>query len=74
MNPVVTLDRDVYIKYIESLLSDKARFEKNDTKKALFSFTTNQEKRIKECLISIEQHETVGPRPGILLYKNNKIR
>ena len=44
MNPVVTLDRDVYIKYIESLLSDKARFEKTDTKKALLSFTENHEK------------------------------
>ena len=52
----------------------KLDLKKNDTKKALFSFTTNQEKRIKECLISIEQDETVGPRPGILLYKNNKIR
>ena len=70
LSKVVTLDRDVYIKYIESLLSDKARSEKIDTNKALLSFTANHEKRIKECLISVEQHETVGPRPGILLYKN----
>ena len=33
-NSVVILDKDVYIKHMESLLSDNAKFEKIDTKKA----------------------------------------
>ena len=44
---VYILDKDVY-KHIESLLSDKAEFEKVDPKKGLLNFTANLEKRIKK--------------------------
>ena len=43
-NSVVILDKDVYIKHIESHLSDKARFEKANNKKGLLNFTVNHEK------------------------------
>ena len=32
-NTVIVLDKDVYIKHMESLLSNKAKFEKVDTKR-----------------------------------------
>ena len=44
VNSVVILDKDFYIKRIESLLSNKAQFEKVDTKKGLLNFTANHEK------------------------------
>ena len=34
VNSVVILDKDVYIKHMESLLINNAKFEKIDTKKA----------------------------------------
>ena len=45
---MVILDKDVYGKHIESFLSDKAKFEKVDTKKGLLNFTVNHEKRMNE--------------------------
>ena len=44
VNSVVILDKDFYIKRIESLLSNKAQFEKVDTKKGLLNFIANHEK------------------------------
>ena len=43
-NSVVIFDKDVYIKHMESLLSNQAKFEKVDTKKDLLNFTVNHEK------------------------------
>ena len=76
-NSVVIVDKDVYIKHMELLLSDKAKFEKVDTKKGLLNFTVNHEKQIKEDLkylklsgaLSVEQYKkikAVCSRPGIL--------
>ena len=42
-NSVVILDKDVHIKNIKLLLSDKAKFEKIDTKKGLLNFRVNQD-------------------------------
>ena len=78
-NTVVILNKDVYIKHIESLLSDKAKFEKANTKKVLLNFFVNRDKRIIEYLkslkssgaLSVEQHKkskVVGSKPG--LHKN----
>ena len=49
-NSVVIVDKDVYIRHIELLLSDKAKFEKVDRKKVLLNFTVNHEKRINKHL------------------------
>ena len=66
-NSVVILDKDVYTKHMESLLSNKAKFEKVDTKKGLLNFTINHEKRINKYLkslkssgsLSVEQHKKI---------------
>ena len=76
-NSVVILDKDIYIKHMESLLSNKAKFEEVDTKKDLLNFTVNHEKRLNEYLkslkasgvLSVEQDnkiKAVGSRPGVL--------
>ena len=76
-NSVVVFDKDLYIKHIKSLLSDKAKFEKVGTKKGLPNFTLNHEKRINEHLKSLKSSgavnvewckkiKTAGSRPGIL--------
>ena len=73
---MVILDKDVYIKHMESRLSNKAKFEKVDTKKGLLNFTVNHEKRINKYLKSfkssgalmVEQHKkikAVGSRPAV---------
>ena len=62
---------------MESLLINKAKFEKVNTKKGLLNFSVNHEKRINEYLkslkssgvLSVEQHKkikAVGSRPGVL--------
>ena len=87
-NSAVILDKDVYIKHMESLLSNKAKFEKVDSKNVLLNFTVNHEKRINEYLkslkssgaVSVEQHKkikAVRSRPGVLyglckLHKNSR--
>ena len=52
---------------MESLLINKAKFEKVNTKKGLLNFSVNHEKRINEYLkslkssgvLSIEQHKKI---------------
>ena len=76
-NSVVIHDKDVYVKHMESLRSDKAKFEKVRIKKGLLNFTVNHEKQINEYLrflkssgaLGVEQHKkitVVGSRPGVL--------
>ena len=73
---MVILDKDVYIKHMESRLSNKAKFEKVDTKKGLLNFTVNHEKRINKYLksfkssgaLTVDQHKkikAVGSRPAV---------
>ena len=74
---VVVLDKYVYVKDIESLLSDNAKFEKVNTKKGVLNFITNHEKPINKYLKSlkssgalrVEQHKetkAAGSIPGTL--------
>ena len=87
-NSVVIVDKDICLKNMELLLSDKAKFEKVDTKKDLLNFTVNYKKRINEYLkslelsgaLNVEQYKkikAVGSRPGILnglckVHKNSR--
>ena len=87
-NSVVIVDKDICLKNMELLLSDKAKFEKVDTKKDVLNFTVNYEKRINEYLkslelsgaLNVEQYKkikAVGSRPGILnglckVHKNSR--
>ena len=59
-NSVVILDKGVYIKHMESLLSNKDRFEKVDTKRGLLNFTVNHEKPINEYLKSLKSSRSVS--------------
>ena len=82
VNSVVILDKDFYIKRIESLLSNKAQFEKVGTKKGLLNFTANHKKwnnvylkYLKSSGALSEQHnKIIGAKPGKLygLCKVNK--
>ena len=75
-NSVVILDKDIHIKRMESLLSNKAKFEKVDTKKGLLNFTVNHEKRINEYLrslkssgaLSVEQHREIKAAGSNLVF------
>ena len=53
-NSVVILDKDIYIKHMESLPSDKTIFEKVATKKDLLNFTVNYEEQITDYLKSLK--------------------
>ena len=75
-NSVVILDKDIHIKRMESVLSNKAKFEKVDTKKGLLNFTVNHEKRINEYLrslkssgaLSVEQHKEIKAAGSNLMF------
>ena len=56
---VVILDKDVFIKHIQSLLSNNTKFGNVDTEKGLLNFTENHEKRIKEYLKSLKSSGSV---------------
>ena len=56
-NSVVILEKDVYIKHIEPLLTNNAKFEKVGTKKGLLNFTVNHEKRINKYLKFLKSQE-----------------
>ena len=84
-NSVVVLEKDVYIKHIKSLLTNKAKFEKVDTKKDLINFTVNHKKRINKYLkflkssgaLSVEQHKKIKAvgcsKPGFYMAFANYI-
>ena len=75
-NSVVILDKDINIKRMKSLLSNKTKFEKVDTKKGLLNFTVNHEKRINEYLrslkssgaLSVEQHKEIKAAVSNLVF------
>ena len=63
----VVLIKNVYIKHIEILLSDEAKFEIVDVQKGLLNFTVNHEKWINKYLkslklsgaLKVEQHKKI---------------
>ena len=57
-NSVVALDKDVYIKCTESLLSNTGKFEKVDNKKGLLKFPLNHEKQISKIIRSLKCYAT----------------
>ena len=84
-NSVVIVDKDICLKNMELLLSDKAKFEKVDTKKDLLNFTVNHKKRINKYLkflkssgaLSVEQHKKIKAvgcsKPGFYMAFANYI-
>ena len=76
-NSVVIVEKDVYVRHMETILSDFNKFEKVSIKKGILNFSINHEKNINNYLkrleksgsLSTEQHKkikAVGSRPGIL--------
>ena len=76
-NSVVIVEKDVYVRHMETILSDFNKFEKVSIKKGILNFSINHEKNINNYLkrleksgsLSTEQYKkikAVGSRPGIL--------
>ena len=76
-NSVVIVEKDVYLRYMETIISDHNKFEKVSIKKGILVFSISHEKNIKNYLkrleksgaLSTEQYKkikAVGSRPGIL--------
>ena len=76
-NSVVIVEKDVYVRYMEMILSDLNKFEKVNIKKAILNFSINREKNINNYLKRLEKSvslstkqykkiKAVGSRPGVL--------
>ena len=76
-NSVVIVEKDVYLRHMETIISDHNKFEKVSIKKGILNFSINHEKNINNYLkrleksgtLSTEQYKkfkAVGSRPGIL--------
>ena len=76
-NSVVTVEKDVYLRHMETIFSDHNKFEKVSIKKGILDFSINHEENINNYLkrleklgtFSTEQYKNikaVGSRPGIL--------
>ena len=76
-NSVVIVEKDVYVRHMETILSDLNKFEKVIIKKGILNFSINHEKNINNYLKSLEKSgslsteqykkiKAVGSRPGIL--------
>ena len=76
-NSVVIVETDVYVRHMETILSDFNKFEKVSIKKGILNFSINHEKNINNYLkrleksgsLSTEQYKkikAVGSTPGIL--------
>ena len=75
-NSVVIVEKDVYLRHMETIISDHNKFEKVSIKKEILNFSINHEKNINNYLkrlekpgtLSTEQYKkikAVGTRPGI---------
>ena len=49
-NSVVTVGKDVYLRYLETILSDPNKFEKVSIQKGILNFSINHEGNIKNYL------------------------
>ena len=76
-NSVVIVEKDVYLRHMETFVSNHNKFEKVSIKKGILNFSINHEKNINSYLkrleksgtVSTEQYKkikAVGSRPGIL--------
>ena len=76
-NSVVIVEKDVYLRHMETIISDHNKFEKVSIKKGILNFSINHEKNINNYLkrleksgtLSTEQYKkikAVRSRPGIL--------
>ena len=82
-NSVVIFEKDVYLRHMETILSDLSKFEKVSIKKGILNFSINHEKNVKNFLkrfeksgtLSTEQYKkfkSVGNKPACGLCKVSK--
>ena len=76
-NSVVIVEKDIYVRHMETILSDLNKFEKVSIKKGILNFSINYEKNINNYLKRLEESgslstelykkiKAVGSRPGTL--------
>ena len=76
-NSIAIVEKDVYLRHLETILSNHNKFEKVSIKKRILNFSINHEKNINNYLkrlekpgtLSSKQYEkikAIGSRPGIL--------
>ena len=54
-NSVVIVEKDVYVRHMETILSDLNKFEKVSIKKGILKFSINHEKNINNYLKRLEK-------------------
>ena len=54
-NSVVIVEKDVYVRHMETILSDFIKFEKVSIKKGILNFSINHEKNINNYLKRLEK-------------------
>ena len=60
-NSVVIVEKDVYVRHMETILSDFNKFEKVSIKKGILNFSINHEKNINNYLKRLEKQEVCLP-------------
>ena len=76
-NSVALVEKDLYIRHIEKILDDATKFEEVKNKKRILNFLVNHERRLNDCLNSLEKSgcltkdqykkiNAIRSRPGIL--------
>ena len=59
-NSIVIVEKDVYSRYMETILSNYNKFEKVSIKKGILNFSINHEKNINNYLKRLEKSETLS--------------
>ena len=54
-NSIVIVEKDVYVRHMETILSDLSKFEKGSIKKGILNFSINHKKNINNYLKRLEK-------------------
>ena len=49
-NSVLVVEKDIYLRHMETIISNHNKFEKVSIKKGILNFSINHEKNINNCL------------------------
>ena len=59
-NSIVIVEKDVYLRHMETIISDHNKFEKVSIKKGILNFSINHEKNINNYLKRLEKSGTLS--------------
>ena len=59
-NSVLTVEKDVYLRHMETIVSDHDKFEKVSIKKEILNFSINHEKNINNYLKRLKKSGTLS--------------